>query len=112
MQPEHPRWPAPRCSRPRRRCQRARPDPRLAHVTTFEQATVSLLRRTSERITARAQRRANRKTTVSVGTVRRVTLMVGALASFTYAASTWHEWAGFVVGGAAALYLEQSLSDD
>lgn len=87
-----------------------------ARVTTFESAAVSLLRGSSARLEARAQRRAqrraNRKAAVGVATVRRVTLMVGALGSFTYAASTWHEWAGFVVGGLSALYLEQALSDD
>lgn len=85
-------------------------------MTTFEAATAGLLRGASDRIAARAARRANRaanrKPVVGVAAVRRVTLMVGALVSFTYAASTWHEWAAFVVGGVSALYLEQALSDD
>jgi membrane glycosyltransferase len=88
----------------------------MRHVTTFEAAAVSLLRSSSARLEARAQRkaqrRANRAPALAVATVRRVTLMVGALASFTYAAASWHMWAGLVVGGLCALYLEQSFSDD
>lgn len=86
-------------------------------MTTFEAAAAGLLRSSTEKLEARAQKRAARRanrqtTTASVPTIRRITLMVGALASFTYAASTWHEWAAFVVGGLSALYLEQSFSDD
>lgn len=86
-------------------------------MTTFEAAAVGLLRRTTASIEKRAQRKAQRANTAKTiatlsGRARRAVLTVGALGSFTYAAATWREWAGFVVGGLCALYLEQSMSDD
>ena len=83
-------------------------------MTTFDVAQAAFRGARAAGAQARADRRAHRARTArtKVPTIRRVTLTVGALASFTYAAASWHEWAGLVVGGLSALFLEQSLSDD
>lgn len=87
-------------------------------MTTFEVAVASIKGARQAAQQARSAQRANRRTAAAsnvrkVGpAVRRFTLTIGALGAFTYAAATWHEWAGLVVGGLCALYLEQSMSDD
>lgn len=83
-------------------------------MTTFEAATARALNWSAQRLATRAQRRAQRATratTKAAPSIARSVLTLGALASFTFAASTFAAWTGFLVGGLAALWLAQAIGD-
>lgn len=90
----------------------------MTAFATFDVAVASFRGARQAGKIARAEQRANRRTTAvhtvtTVGArIRRMVLTVGALSSFTVAAADVPHWPAWVVGGLCALYLEQSMSDD